>query len=328
MVLVEMVAEEVDNLAKKIKNNYLINKTEALELVKIPAYYNFSLFSSANLIRHHFKGRKIELCAIVNAKSGYCSEDCTFCAQSSISKADIIKYQLIDEKQIIDLARNMKSYGVKRFSIVTSGRKVSKKEILKIADIITEIKKIDLLPCASLGLLKKEELKTLKSAGLERYHHNLETSERYFPMICTSHSYKDKLITIESALSVGLSMCSGGVFGLGESWIDRIDMAFKLRELGIDSVPINFLIPIKGTKLGMRKPLKPLEALKIVSIYRFILPKHEVRICGGRLQILKEFHPFVIFSGADSIMTGNYLTTMGRKPEDDINMIKLAGYEI
>lgn len=318
----------INSLFEKVLSGYSITKHDALELTKIPNNFSIYLYANANLIKNYFKGSKFTLCAIINAKSGICSEDCAFCAQSSISKAKINKYPLLDKDLIIQKAHEIKSHGVKRFSIVTSGRKVSEKELLKIAEMINEIKKIGLIPCASLGILDKKELKTLKLAGLDRYHHNLETSERFFPKICKSHSYIDKIKTIENALSVGLSVCSGGIFGLGEDWEDRVDMAFKLRELKVDSIPINFFIPIKGTKLEKKKKLKPIDALKIISLYRFILPDFEIRICGGRVQVLKELHPLVLFSGVDGLMTGNYLTTTGRDPVDDVNMIISSGYQI
>jgi biotin synthase len=168
----------------------------------------------------------------------------------------------------------------------------------------------------------------LKKAGLDRYHHNLETSERFFPQICSTHTYAEKIRTIQAAKSAGLSICSGGLFGIGEMWEDRIDMAFALRELDVDSVPINFLIPIAGSALDGRSLLHPFEALKIVSLYRFILPKKEIRICGGRLQVLREFNSLVFAAGADGMITGNYLTTSGRSPEDDLKLIELFGLEV
>jgi biotin synthase len=174
-------------------------------------------------------------------------------------------------------------------------------------------------------MLREKELSILKSAGLDRYHHNIETSEGFFPQVCSTHSYADKLKTINTLKSIGLSLCSGGIFGLGETWQDRIDMAFLLRELDVDSVPINFLIPIKGTALGHRQFLHPFEALKIISLFRYILPQKEIRICGGRMQILGEFNSMVFLAGADSLLIGNYLTTSGRNYEDDFRLIEAYG---
>jgi biotin synthase len=226
---------------------------------------------------------------------------------------------------IVRAAKEARESGVKRFSIVTSGRKVSEKDLLNIAGTVSEIRNLGLLPCASLGLLKENELSLLREAGLDRYHHNLETSERFFPRICGTHSFTDKIKTIKAAQSVGLSLCSGGIFGMGETWQDRIDMAFSLKELDVDSVPINFLVPIKGTALKDRDLLHPFEALTIVSLYRFILPRKEIRICGGRMQVLGEFHSMVFSAGADGMITGNYLTTLGGSPEDDLRLIETHG---
>ncbi|HWR59693.1 MAG TPA: biotin synthase BioB, partial [Thermodesulfovibrionales bacterium] len=217
---------------------------------------------------------------------------------------------------------------VKRFCIVTGGRAVGKAELREIASMIGKIREQGLLPCATLGLLKKEELSLLKDSGLERYHHNLETSVNFFPSVCSTHTYSDKIRTICAAQSVGLSVCAGGIFGLGESWKDRIEMAFALRELNVDSAPLNFLIPVRGTPLGATDLLSPFEALKIISLYRCILPDKEVRVCGGRRQVLGEFNSMVFMAGADSLLTGNYLTTTGTTYEDDLRLIDHYGLEI
>jgi biotin synthase len=190
------------------------------------------------------------------------------------------------------------------------------------------VRALGLKPCATLGLLGVDDLRMLKGAGLHRYHHNLETSERFFPEICTSHSYADKLKTIEAARAAGLSICSGGIFGLGEEWEDRVDMALALRGLGVDSVPVNFLVPVKGTRLEAAEPLPPLEALKVIALYRLMLPEKEIRVCGGRLQTLGEFNSMVFMAGADGLLTGDCLTTRGRRPEDDLALARAYGLEV
>jgi len=316
----------VKSLEEEILKGYSLSREEALSLAGITGPDIFDLFASANKIRQHFKGNIIGLCSIANAKSGACPEDCSFCAQSSRSKAEIEVYPLLSKEIIIQKAMELKDSAIKRFSIVTSGRKVSRKNLAEIAEMLSEISKLGPLPCASLGLLKKEELLMLKSAGLDRYHHNLETSKGFFPRICSTHTFADKIKTIEAAKSAGLSVCSGGIFGMGETWQDRIDMAFSLKELNVDSVPINFLIPVKGTPLAHRKRLHPFDALKIVSLYRFILPRKEIRICGGRIQILGEFNSMLFLAGADGMISGNYLTTQGRNPEDDLRLIQTFGF--
>jgi biotin synthase len=317
---------------KKIEATALARKrlsaTDAEFLASVSGQDLFELFSAANRIRDHFQGSSVDLCSIINAKSGKCPEDCSYCAQSTRSRAQITSYPLLDKEKVLCKAEEAKKGGAKRFCIVTSGRRVSGKELLKIADMVSHVKKLGLLPCATLGLLTKDDLKLLKRAGLKRYHNNLETSERFFPAICTTHTYNEKKETIRSAREAGLSICSGGIFGLGETWKDRIDMAFALRDLDPDSVPINFLAPIKGTAFSRQKPLEPMDALKIISLYRFILPDKQIRVCGGRLQVLGELNPFIFLAGASGLLIGNYLTTLGRGYEDDVRLIKNLGFSI
>jgi biotin synthase len=271
----------IKDLEEKVVQGRYISKQEALQFPLISGPDIFCLFASANKIRAHFRGNNVGLCSIINAKSGSCPEDCSFCAQSSKSKARIEVYPLLKKEIVIQRATEAKSSGAKKFSIVTSGRNVLPKDLLKIADMIFSIKEIGLSPCVSLGLLNEDALLILKQAGLDRYHHNLETAERLFSQICSTHSYTDKIITIKAAQAVGLSVCSGGIFGLGETWED--------------------------------------------SLYRFMLPQKEIRICGGRLQVLGEFNSLVFAAGADGLITGNYLTALGRSPADDLKLIKLCG---
>jgi biotin synthase len=320
--------QEIKHVEEKILGGQSLSIEEAYLLAEASGPDIISLFASANRIRQQFRGNAVGLCSIVNAKSGACSEDCSFCAQSSRSSADIQVYPLLDRDSIIRRARTAKESGVRRFSIVTGGRKVSAKALSSVAHAISGIRDLGLLPCASLGLLDEDELLELKKAGLDRFHHNLETSESFFPGICSTHGYADKIRTIKIAQSVGLSVCSGGIFGMGETWKDRIDMAVALRDLDVDSVPINFLIPIKGSVLERMDLLHPFDALKIVSLYRLILPQKEIRICGGRTQVLGEFHSMVFLAGADGMITGDYLTTLGRSPNDDLRLIETYGFTV
>lgn len=315
----------INSIEKKVLYGERISRQDALSISSVSDKEIFELFCSANRIREHFRGDRVDLCAIVNAKSGACPEDCSYCAQSVRSSAEIKTFPLVEKSTVIEKAAEARQGGAKRFCIVTSGKKASSRELEKIAEMISGVRSLGLLPCATLGLLSGEELLLLKDAGLERYHHNLETSERFFLEICSTHTYQDKIRTIKEVKATGLSLCSGGLFGLGEKWEDRIDMAFALREINPDSVPINFLMPIKGTRLGIREPLHPLEALKIIALYRFILPDKEIRICGGRMQTLGDFNSFVFFAGADGLLTGNYLTTPGRDFEDDLKLISQFG---
>lgn len=315
----------IKDIESKALSGEGISREDALFISTISGHDIFDLFFSANRIRNTFRGDRIDLCAIVNAKSGACPEDCSYCAQSVKSSSEIIAFSLLNKSIVLEKASEAKDGGARRFCIVTSGKKASAKDLKEIAKMVSVIREMGLLPCATLGLLNKDELIMLKDAGLERYHHNIETSERFFSEICTTHTYQDKIKTMMQVRSAGLSLCSGGIFGLGEEWEDRIDMAFALKEVNPDSVPINFLTPIKGTRLGIREHLEPFEALKIISLYRLILPDKEIRICGGRMQTLGEFNSFIFFAGADGLLTGNYLTTLGRKFEDDLKLIRQYG---
>lgn len=317
--------QRIKEIAQRAINKKGLSEDDALFIGQISNDFIPLVFYYANHLRETFKGKGIELCAIVNAKSGLCTEDCAYCSQSAISKADIPVYPLLETQEIISKALEARSHGVRRFCIVTSGRRPNRKEIHAIAKAVERIREIGLLPCATLGLVNEEDLRVLRDSGLERYHHNLETSERFFPKVCTTHSYKDKLKTIEAVKEVGLSLCSGGIFGLGEDWLDRIQIALRLKEFDVDSVPINFLIPIKGTPLGEQEMLNPLEALRIVSLFRFMLPDKQIRLCGGRRQVLREFNSMIFMAGADSVLTGNYLTTLGKSYEDDLRLIKDMG---
>jgi|WetSurMetagenome_2_1015567.scaffolds.fasta_scaffold00050_19 biotin synthase len=315
-------------LSKKVIAGETLTKAEALLLAEIGPENLNELLSAAEKIKRAFRGNKVDLCALVNAKSGACPEDCRYCAQSSKNSASIRVFPFIGKKAILEQASKAKQGGVNRFAIVTSGRKPDKGELTEIAETLGEIKKLGLGTCASLGLLEKDELSYLKDHGLERLHNNLETSERFFPFICSSHNITDKIRTLETARSVGLSTCSGGIFGLGETWQDRIDLAFTLRELNAVSTPVNLLNPIKGTRLDHLPRLQPYEALKIIGIMRFILPCNEIRLCGGRVETLGDLHPMIFRAGADALMTGDYLVLHGRSFEDDRQMIKNLGLVI
>ena len=313
------------NIEKKVLGGGKISREEALFIASLSGQDILDLFASANRIREHFRGNTIDLCAIINAKSGACPEDCAYCAQSAKSSAEIKTFLLVGKATVLEKAEEAKKGGARRFCIVTSGKRASAADLDKIADMVSAVRRLGLLPCATLGLLSREDLLLLKTAGLERYHNNLETSERFFPEICSTHTYHDKLETIKEVKSAGLSLCSGGIFGLGETWEDRVEMALALSKIGPDSVPINFLTPVKGTRLGLNKVLAPFDALKIIGLYRFILPDKEIRICGGRLQTLGELHALIFPAGADGLLTGNYLTTLGRNFEDDLKLINQYG---
>jgi biotin synthase len=289
----------------------------------------WDLFAAARRVREHFQGTTVDICSIVNAKSGACSEDCSYCAQSVHHSTNAPVYPLISVDRMAEAAASAKKNGAKRFCIVTSGRGIDSREDLDtIAEGITRVREIGLSTCATLGTLTREQLSRLKEAGLHRYHHNIETSREYFPRICTTHSFDERLDVLRQARSIGLSACSGGILGMGESMDDRVHMAFTLRELDVDSVPINFLMPIMGTPLQDVNAITPLEALHSIAMFRFVLPGKEIRICAGRGTALRQLHPLIFAAGADGFMIGNYLTASGLDPEDDLTMIRDLGMKI
>lgn len=307
-----------------------ISAQEAKQLITLDHSELLNLFKLTNSLRQHFKGNGVNLCSIINAKSGLCPEDCKFCAQSAHYKTPAKTYPLLNSNIIAEKAILAAGTGARGFSIVTSGYSIdNKSELDDIAQAIKAIsEKTPLYRCASLGILNEQELNYLRYAGLTKYHHNLETSRTFFPNICTTHPYDDDVDTIKSAKSAGLNVCSGGVFGIGESWDDRIELAFTLKQLDVDSIPINFLNPIKGTPLEGSTYLSPLECLKIIAIFRLILPEKDIVICGGREVNLRDLQSMIFYAGANGMMIGGYLTTSGRPVEDDIKMIRDLGLEI
>jgi biotin synthase len=287
----------------------------------------WDLFSAAGRVRDHFRGKTIDICSIVNAKSGACSEDCSYCAQSVHHATTVPVYPLISVDHMTAAAASAKKNGAKRFCIVTSGRGIdSHSDLENIGKGIQRVRDMGLSPCATLGTLTQDQLAYLRDAGLQRYHHNIETSREYFPKICTTHNFDDRLEVLHSASSRGLSTCSGGILGMGESMEDRIKMAFILREINVDSVPINFLMPIAGTPLEKTGSISPLEALHSIALFRLVLPRKEIRVCAGRGTALGRLHPLIFLAGADGFMIGNYLTTPGLDPEEDLKMIRDLGF--
>jgi biotin synthase len=303
-----------------------IDYGKASELSQAKGADLWDLFAAAGRVRGHFRGDTVDICSIVNAKSGACSEDCSYCAQSVHHATAAPVYPLISVEHMAEAATNAKKNGAKRFCIVTSGRGIdSHDDLQNIAKGIKRVRDIGLSPCATLGTLTKEQLTYLRDAGLQRYHHNIETSREYFSEICTTHTFDERIEVLNNAGLLGLSACSGGILGMGESMEDRIKMAFTLRELDVDSVPINFLMPIKGTPLENTVAITPLEALHSLALFRLILPWKEIRVCAGRGTVLGRLHPLIFAAGADGFMIGNYLTTSGLDPEEDLKMVRDLG---
>ncbi len=284
------------------------------------------LFATATRVRERFHGDDVDICSIVNAKSGACGENCSFCAQSSHHSTDAPVYPLISVDQMGKAAESAKKNGAKRFCIVTSGRGIDTDEDLKnIALGIGRVRDAGLSPCATLGTLSKQQLAYLKSAGLHRYHHNIETSREFFPRICTSHTFDERIELLQQGRALGLSLCSGGILGMGETMEDRIRMALALREADVDSVPLNFLMPIVGTPMEKVTAITPREALLSIALFRLLLPAKQIRICAGRGTALRSLHPLIFLAGADGFLIGNYLTTTGLDPADDLQMLKDLG---
>jgi biotin synthase len=301
-------------------------KMKCMNLIKTDLHV---LEKEATALRTKNFGNTIDLCSVVNAKSGKCSEDCKYCAQSAHYTTDVECYPLIKAEDIYKGALKAASAGINNFGIVTSGPGLTEKDLDQICEAVEKISRNGTIsPCASLGRLTMEQFKKLKNSGLNRYHHNLETSERFYSEICTTHSWEERVETVLLAKEAGFAVCSGGLFGLGENWEDRIDLAIKLKELDVDCVPINFLNAIPGTPMAVQEKLTPDEALKIVALYRYILPDKTVRVCGGRPTILKERQSEMYNAGANAIMTGDYLTSYGISPELDIKNINDLGLKV
>lgn len=280
------------------------------------------LILTANRVRQKQCGGKIEVCGILNAKSGACRENCKFCAQSARSSADIERYPLVDAVRMVEAAEQAQVNGATRFGIVTSGNRLSSVELDVIVKAVKSIRQnLNILPCASLGSISEKELITLKRAGLVRYHHNLETSGRFYPDVVTTHKFDERVRTVKLAKSIGLEVCSGGIFGLGETWQDRMDLANLLKELNVDAVPLNFFIPIKGTPFENKKPISPADAVKIVAIFRMILENADIKVVAGRETILKDFQALLYMAGANGMMIGGYLTKQGRSLADDEELL-------
>ena len=286
------------------------------------------LLRCARDIRIARLGRQVSLCAIVNAKSGRCSEDCAFCAQSGHFAANAPVHPFLDPSAIEKAARTMREAGATRFGIVSSGLALSDEDFSSLLEAVRRVAALGLHADTSCGLVTPARFAALKTAGLSAYHHNLETSRSFFPSICTTHDYEADVQTVRDALAAGLYVCSGGIFGLGESWEQRAELALTLRELGVPSVPVNFLTPIPGTPMADRPPLSPTEALKIVALLRFLLPDAHLRICGGRRTVFGRAAAIdPLEAGASGLMIGDYLTTKGLAALSDRQAILDAGWE-
>ena len=304
-----------------------IHAEDALSVLGLPQIEIWRLLAVSEKVRRRFKGDQIRLCSIVNAKSGLCSEDCAFCSQSIRSKASIDKYPLMEEEEIVMAARDAKQRGAREFSIVTSGLSMhSSHELDRVGKAIARIgTEVGLETCVSLGALSAENISFLLSRGLRSVHHNLETARGFFPSICTTHDYEKDVRAVREAKAAGAWVCCGGIFGIGETDADRVDLAMTLRELDVDSIPVNFLNPIEGTPLDGKSELTPFCCLKIIVMMRLCHPLREIIVCGGREVNLRDLQGLIFAAGATGMMIGNYLTTSGRPAEDDLRMVEDLG---
>lgn len=314
-------------LGKKVLSGGQITFEEAVSLTEIDEANIPILLGIANKVRETFTGNAVDTCEIVNARSGNCSENCKFCAQSAHHEVKLDVYPLMSEDDILAAAKHAEQDGAYRFCIVTAGCGMDgDTDFDKILSSIKRIgRETSLNRCCSLGTLEEEHVKALKAAGISRYHHNLETSQSYFEQICTTHTYQDRVDTIKKVKAAGLQVCSGGIIGMGETWRQRIELAFALKELDVDSIPINVLNAIEGTKLQGQAKLQPMEILKTFAIFRLILPDKILRYAGGRENNLGELVPLGFLSGINGMLMGNYLTTNGRGAAKDMCTIKNLG---
>jgi biotin synthase len=321
--------QQIEQFAKQILGGQLLEREQIDALSELSTQHLDDLLYWANEIRKAGFGNKVKMCSIIPGRMGGCSEDCAFCAQSMHYDTAVDKTpQVLSDGQIMDAAAEAKSKGVPNFGIVYSGKKVSQAELDRLVALTKRIKtELGMGVCMSLGIVSEENMQRLADAGVVRFNHNLETSERHFAEVVTTHKYQDRVKTIEAGHKAGMGVCAGGIFGIGETEPDRIDMALELRRLGVDMVPMNFLHPIEGTPLANAETMPPREILRIVALYRFILPKTHLKVAGGRVLNLRDMQSWIFQAGCTAILSGNYLTTAGRNVEDDLQMLKDLGLE-
>ncbi|MCI0747091.1 MAG: biotin synthase BioB [Verrucomicrobia subdivision 3 bacterium] len=323
--------ERIAELGQRVLAGHLINREDALPLFHLESRADiFDLIAWANRIRERFKGNKIHLCSIVNAKAGACSENCSFCAQSAAYQTASPRYGFVDPEPVLEAAEEAKRNGVTAVGLVAAWRGLKEGPMLdEVCERIRELARSGKTrPDASLGIIKSQAVADrLKEAGLECYGHNLESSRRFFPNHCTTHTYDDRVETIGYLKRAGIKICSGGIIGMGETRQDRCDLAFSLKELGANVVPINILNPIPGTPFANNPPLPPLEILKTIACFRLILPRQEIMIAGGRTVNLRDMQSMVFAAGASALMVGNYLTTLNQPVEKDLQMLRDLGLD-
>ena len=320
----------IDALADRVIAGGTITAAEALRLTEVQGTDRFTLFAAASRVKERFVGPKVHLCAIINAKSGRCAENCAFCAQSAHFATTAPEFPLVEEEAIVAAARKAQVEGSRCFGIVPSGTGISAgQELERICRAVRRIRaETGITPACSLGIIDRATAELLAEAGVGTYHHNLETAESFFPNICTTHPYADDVATVRAAKEAGMRVCCGGILGLGETPAHWVELALTLRELAVESVPLNFLNPIPGTPLEGASNLTPLACLTAIALFRMVLPDRTISVCGGREQNLRDLQSWIFLAGASGTMIGNYLTTTGRPPEQDWQMLRDLGLEI
>lgn len=317
------------NMVEQALERRPLSREQALWVLSFPDERGLELVAAASRVRRRFFGNRVKLNALVNIKSGLCPEDCGYCSQSKVSTASIQKYPYLSTEEILASAAKAREAGAKRLCLVASGRGPTRREIERFAGSVRDVKERhpELEVCACLGLLGEGQAEVLKGCGVHAYNHNLNTSERFYGEICSTHTYADRVGTVSQAKDAGLSPCSGALFGMGETEEDIVEAAFALKELEPESVPVNFLIPIPGTPLEDRAALTPMRCLKILALFRLVFPDVEVRIAGGREVHLRSLQPLGLHL-ANSIFAGDYLTTEGQPAGSDLEMIEDAGFVV
>lgn len=315
-------------LADQVLRGEPLNRQQALSILQSSDDVLMDLISAGFRIRRKYFGKTVQLYFLMNAKSGLCPEDCHYCSQSKISDAPIPKYSILNRDKLLDGARVAAERQSKTYCIVISGRAPNEREIKAIETIVPEIKqKYGLNICACLGLLSESQALRLAAAGVDKVNHNLNTSREYYAEICTTHTFDDRLETLKNVRKAGLQLCSGGIIGMGESQSDIVEMAFSLRELAVESIPLNFLHAIDGTPMQQQEYLTPRDCLRALTLFRFVNPQSELRIAGGRERHLRSLQPLGLYV-ANSLFVGDYLTTEGQAPSEDYRMIADMGFEI
>lgn len=321
----ELIKAILERIGHADKAGPLLSQGEALELANLPKERNLDILALGGAARAALAPDFFN-CGIINAKSGKCSQDCAFCAQAACHNTSAPVYPFVGGDALMRKAEEAAKAGAKRFGIVTSGLRLAEKEIEPLCHAVKRIvADIGISVCGSLGMLDKERAEKFKNAGISRYHHNLETSASFFPKICSTHAYEEDLETLRIAKSAGMEICSGGIIGLGENWEQRIEIALALASLDVDSVPINFLNAIAGTRLANMPKLQPWEALRAIAIFRLVLPGKDILIAGGRSHVLGEWQSWLYAAGANGMMVGNYLTTKGADYSSDHAMMENLG---